>query len=825
MISYDFQFVQMRFHFQIPNEMILIGWFKEDNPENRKLRVFYGKEEMDLSFDNQVGITIRQKYIRSGADVSEEIRASFVLPCDWKEKDDKLKIISEEQDGKQTVVRTYDRDWLVDFQKKLDHCIDVDEYVDGQMVISGWAAGAGDVKFTLKDAKGSDIDFELTKTFRRDVQAVYEELPDDYEAGFKLTARIDPKERVYLTMQSKWETDEGLLCKEAVYQTAIRDVDLLQNANNIVLKGINYFYKHGLKETIQKTKEKLTIQKDPNDYTRWRKQHEISKEELDRQYRLGKEMENGPKFSIVIPLYQTGKKYLREMIDSVLCQTYPNFELCLADGSGKDYNELISLLDEYCKKDQRVRYEKLSDNYGISDNTNAAIKMATGDYIVLADHDDLLAPNALYECAMAISKNPSLEVIYSDEDKVDMNSKSYFEPNFKPDFNLDLLCSMNYICHLFVVKKTLLDRVGYLDSKYDGAQDHDFILRCCDATEHIYHVPMVLYHWRCHPNSTAENPESKMYAFEAGKNAVQAHYDRHNIPAKVDHGQFYGMYKTTYCWEEQPLISIIIPNKDHIDDLKVCMESIHEKSTYRNFEFIVVENNSTEDETFAYYEEIKKWENVTVLYYEDVFNYSKINNFGVKQANGEYILLLNNDTEMINPDALWEMLGYAMREDVGIVGARLYYQDDTIQHAGVVMGYGGIAGHTFIGCSRYDTGYMNRIVCAQDYSAVTAACLMTKKSVYDEVGGLTQDFQVAFNDIDYCLKVRELGKLVVYNPAVEFYHYESKSRGLEDTPEKVERFNSEADRLAKRWADILKNGDPYYNRNLSLDCSDFKLKN
>ena len=315
-----------------------------------------------------------------------------------------------------------------------------------------------------------------------------------------------------------------------------------------------------------------------------------------------------------------------------------------------------------------------------------------------------------------------------------------------------------------------------------------------------------------------------MNEFEAGRKAVEEHYKRVGIPAKVEHSNFYGMFRTKYCWKEKPLISIIIPNKDHIEDLKKCMDSIDEKSTYRNYEFVIVENNSTEEETFVYYKQIEKRENVQVIYYEGGFNFSKINNFGVQYAKGEYLLLLNNDTEIIAPECLEELLGYCMRDDVGIVGAKLCYPDDTIQHAGVVIGFGGMAGHAFIESSRYDIGYMGRIMCAQDYSAVTAACMMTKKSVFERVDGLTEKLVVAFNDIDYCLKVRGINKLVVYNPYAELYHYESKSRGLEDTPERIERFNREVALFTERWENILIEGDPYYNPNLTLDKADFSLK-
>lgn len=326
-------------------------------------------------------------------------------------------------------------------------------------------------------------------------------------------------------------------------------------------------------------------------------------------------------------------------------------------------------------------------------------------------------------------------------------------------------------------------------------------------------------------NSTAANPESKLYAFEAGRAAVEAHYRRCGIPAKVENAQGYGRYRTIYEWQEEPFVSIIIPNKDHTDDLDICIQSVLEKSEYRHFEIVVVENNSTEKETFAYYDRIQaEHPEVRVVFYEGGFNFSKINNFGAKEAKGEFFLLLNNDTEFIAGNVIGDMLGICMREDVGIVGAKLLYADDTIQHAGVVLGFGGTAGHTFIGKSRYDTGYFGRISCVQDYSAVTAACMLVKRSVFEQAGGLTEELAVAFNDIDFCLKVREMGKLVVYQPSAELYHYESKSRGYEDSPEKVERFQNEMDWFINRWRDVIEQGDPYYNRNLTLDNSDFSMR-
>lgn len=452
--------------------------------------------------------------------------------------------------------------------------------------------------------------------------------------------------------------------------------------------------------------------------------------------------------------------------------------------------------------------------------------MAGGDFIVLADHDDRITPDALYECARAVNENPDCDVLYSDEDKLDMDGGALFDPHFKPDFNPDLLCSVNYICHLFLVRKDLLDRTGGFRQEYDGAQDYDFIFRCTEAAGQIVHIPKVLYHWRCHQDSTASNPESKLYAFEAGARAIMAHYERTGIQAlKVEKGVDYGIYHTKFRISGEPLVSVIIPNKDHRQDLDSCIRPMLTEGTWKNLEFVVVENNSTDPETFAYYEKIQKeFSNVHVVRWEREFNYSAINNFGVRHASGKYLLFMNNDIQQIAPDFVEEMLGFCQRDDVGIVGARLLYEDDTIQHAGVVIGFGGIAGHTFIGLHKAENSYFHRAMCAQDYSAVTAACMMSKKDVFEAAGGFSEELAVAFNDIDYCMKVRALGKLVVYAPYAVLHHYESKSRGLEDTPEKVARFNREIAIFAGKWPEILEKGDPYYNPNLTLRKSNFALR-
>ena len=589
-----------------------------------------------------------------------------------------------------------------------------------------------------------------------------------------------------------------------------------------IQKGLRYLKHYGPKEFLIRLSERMEPEEVP--YGPWREQYCAKEEDLARQ--KNHKFSYCPKISVVVPAYRTPEIFLRQMIESLEKQSYENWELVIGNASPED-ETMARILKEYTGKDPRVKNVPIPENIGIAENTNAALAAAAGNFVGFMDHDDLLAPDALFEIAIRLEKDPSIDAFYTDEDKVRTDLSEYFQPHFKPDFNIDLLCTVNYICHLFVVKKEIVDQIGMLKKEFDGAQDYDFVFRCVEAAgrEKIHHIPMILYHWRCHEDSTAENPESKMYAFDAGARAIKAHYDRIGVPVEIEKGEYLGLYRTKFLWEEKPLISIIIPNKDHIDDLKRCIDSIEEKATYRNYEYVIVENNSTEDETFAYYKELEASNpKAHVVYWDGIFNYSAINNFGASHAKGEYLLLLNNDTEIISPDCLEQLLGYCMRPDVGAVGARLYYEDDTVQHAGVVIGFGGIAGHCFVQQKRDATGYCHRIICAQDYSAVTAACMMVKREAFDKVHGLSEEFQVAFNDIDFCLRLGKAGYLVVYNPYAELYHYESKSRGLEDTPEKVARFNREIASFEKRWPEILRDGDPYYNPNLTLESQDFSLK-
>ena len=415
-------------------------------------------------------------------------------------------------------------------------------------------------------------------------------------------------------------------------------------------------------------------------------------------------------------------------------------------------------------------------------------------------------------------------MFYTDEDKVTTDLSEHFQPHFKPDFNLDLLRSNNYITHFFVVRTALVKKVGGFRREYDGAQDYDFIFRCVEQAKEICHIPEVLYHWRTHKASTADNPASKMYAFDAGKRAIEGNLARSGVKGVVSHTKDLGFYQVEYPVKGNPLISILIPNKDQKDSLKKCLDSVFEKSTYTNYEIIIIENNSVEDETFAYYKELEKRFNVKIVTWKGEFNYSAINNFGEKEANGDYLLFLNNDVEVINPRWMEEMLGNCQRKEVGIVGAKLYYPDDTIQHAGTIIGIGGIAGHAFLNMPRSRTGYLHKASIQMDLSAVTAACMMMKKDVFDKLGGFEEKLTVAFNDVDLCLRTVQAGYLVVYNPRVELYHYESQSRGSEDSEEKVRRFQGEIEFMRTRWIRILKNGDPNYNKNLTLSKWNYSLR-
>lgn len=586
-------------------------------------------------------------------------------------------------------------------------------------------------------------------------------------------------------------------------------------------KGLRCLHENGWRYTWAKVRNKV---KNQQNAAALLKKPLFTESELaeQRKHQFPKSI----KFSIVVPLFNTPEKFLREMIQSVIDQTYANWELCLADGSDAEHGLVEKICRQYAKKDSRIKYKKLEKNLGISGNTNACLEMASGDYIGLFDHDDLLHPAALYEVMRAICEQDA-DFIYTDELTFSGNTSNIITAHFKPDYAPDNLRANNYICHFSVFSDKILENVKGFRSEYDGSQDHDFILRATECAKKIVHIPEILYYWRSHPNSVAADINSKPYASIAGRKAVHDHIARHNMESIVESTKaFPAMYRVEYSLKEKPLISIIIPNKNHIEDLRKCVNSILNKSTYPSYEIIIVDNDSDEMVVEDYYKALKQNEKIRIVSWNKKFNFSAICNYGVGFAKGRYVVLLNNDTEVITESWLEEMLMYAQRQDVGAVGAKLYFANNTIQHAGVVLGMGRhrTAGYIFSKVDKENLGYMGRLCYAQNLSAVTFACVMIPRHVWDEVGGLDESFAVAFNDVDMCMRIRKAGYLIVWTPYAELYHYESKSRGLEDTPEKKKRFEGEVKRFQERWKNELAAGDPYYNPNLSLDREDFSLR-
>ena len=677
------------------------------------------------------------------------------------------------------------------------HLDRVEILYDTMLEIQGWVVDQrGSVDVTVHQEDASLLDCRISRGRRPDV-VERRNLDEEYktqEIGFRISAALPEIKGREIILH---------FCGDSVTKTYNIDIEALRKEN----KPKGFFGRLFGKGTVAE-----------GGYEAWLARHKADKRVLRRQKHAP--FAQKPLISIVIPLYCTPLPYLKELIESVRRQSYENWQLCLSDGSPDD--KAKEFLEKHYGREKRIVYQKLKENGGISANTNAAAELAKGEYLMFCDHDDTLEPDALYEIVKAINDTDA-DVVYTDEDKVSMDGQHYFDPNFKPDFNLFRLRENNYICHIFVVRKSLTDETGMLRSEFDGAQDFDFILRCCEKAKKITHIPKVLYHWRCHMDSTAADPSSKAYAYEAGRKAIREHYQRMGIDATVDMTERPGWYRSHIKIQGNPMVSIIIPNKDHTDDLELCLFSMSRKSTYRNYEVLIVENNSEKEETFEYYKKLpERYPKVRVLTWEKEFNYSAINNFAAEEAQGEYLLFLNNDVEILTPDWIEEMLQNCQQENVAAVGAKLYYPDDTIQHAGVVLGLGGIAGHIMCRASREDPGYFGRMISVQEISAVTAACMMVKKSEFDSVKGFDETFQVAFNDIDLCMKFRAAGKKIIFTPYAELYHYESKSRGLEDTPEKQFRFDKEVKRFQEKWAQQLEMGDPYYSPNLSVtegDCS------
>ncbi len=532
-----------------------------------------------------------------------------------------------------------------------------------------------------------------------------------------------------------------------------------------------------------------------------------------------------PLISVVMATYNTPEAYLKKAIDSVINQTYPYWELCIADDASHDKHTL-HLLEKYESDNDAIHVEFRESNGNISVASNTALTLATGEYVAFMDHDDMLAPNALLEVAKAIGLNPNAKLIYSDEDKIDDEDRRY-APHFKSDWNPDMFLSQNYISHLSIIERALVEEVGAFREGYEGAQDFDLFLRVADqiSPEEIVHIDKILYHWRAIEGSTAFDPEEKSYTSEAGLNALIDYFLHRGESAAVEMGMLPNTYKVVYPLSDEPLVSLIVPTRDGYDILSLCIESIIAKTIYKNYEVIIVDNQTTDPKTLAYFDQITgEHQNIRIVEYDEAFNYAAINNFGVEHARGELIGLINNDVEVISDHWLTEMVQHAIRPEIGAVGAKLYYDNDTIQHAGVILGVGGVAGHSHKHFPRSSHGYFSRLKITQNLSAVTSACLLIRKSIYEEVEGMNEEYlKVAFNDVDFCIKVHTLGYRNLWTPYVELYHHESVSRGAEDNEIKKARFGREIQYMKKRWGRVLQS-DPHYNSNLTLKHENFAIK-
>jgi len=676
---------------------------------------------------------------------------------------------------------------------------------DNVITCIGWTAGGKkENKMEIRvTSGGKDVPFELTHGSRPDVGYSFYGDPAMTDLGVFITVP-DAGWRIYDIASIEMENGVEV------------DRKVIRLGRSII--GLRNFGKATKEYLIEKRHwagriANKVLKRNYHKYAAWFQEFRSTPMDLAEQRKY--EFSYKPKFSILIPVFRTPIPYLNDVIGSVVRQTYDNWELCIVNGD-PSVKEVAEALSEWQKCDPRIRVKTLSENLGIAGNSNACLQMATGDYIAMVDHDDTLEPDILYRYARRIEEKPETDLLYCDEDKITEKSDYYFYPHFKSDYNPDMIVNNNYICHMLSVRRSLAMEIGGWTSEYNGAQDFDFILKCIERTERVEHIRRVLYHWRSYENSTSKDTGNKNYAMQAGADAINAHYARmgirgHAVPAAVG-----GWYESKYELDSEPLVSVLIPNKDHTDDLEVCLNSIFNRATYKNLEVIVIENNSTDAATNRYYDGmLQKYPKVRLVRWPGIFNYSAINNFGFAASHGDYVMLLNNDTEIITPDLFESMLSYAMRPNTGIVGARLLYQDGTVQHAGVLVGASGLADHPFKGNARTDPGYMCRAVMTHDVSAVTAACILVPRKVYEEVGGLDEKFEVAFNDVDFCLKVRKAGYLIVYDAQAELFHYESKSRGIENTPKKFVRFGNESTRLSQKWGILVNFEDPYYNPNMS----------
>lgn len=691
------------------------------------------------------------------------------------------------------------------------------------LTITGWALDTitkESPTFTINNENQVSA-YNIQRVLREDVNQIYQTEPA-IEAGFIVTLEgIKQKKVLPFHFQSSAHVITVDFPLNKKYPVIPGTEDKVTRLWIKAKKGFKYMAKNGISHTIQRAKiEKLRNQAS---YPNWLARNEVL--DIEAMTQEIATFHYQPKISIAMPVYNVEEKWLRLCIDSILNQVYTNWELCMADDASTDPN-VKKILTEYQQLDERIRVVFREQNGHISEATNSALAIATGEFVALLDNDDELAINAFYEVVKVLNENPELDLIYSDEDKIDMDGNRS-DPAFKPDWSPDLLLGTNYISHLGVYRRSILEEIGGFLKGYEGSQDYDLVLRFTEKTtkERIKHIPKVLYYWRMLPTSTAVDQGSKGYAFEAGLRAVQDALVRRGINGHATHGAANGLYDVYYDIESEKLVSIIIPTKNGYKDVQRCVSSIIEKTTYQNYEIIMADNGSTDPKMHELYAEFEQ-QLPGRFFVESIdipFNFSTINNRAAKKAHGEYLLFLNNDTEVITENWLTLMVSFAQQERIGCVGAKLLYPNNTVQHAGVILGLGGVAGHGHYGYPHGDLGYFGRLAINVNYSAVTAACLLMKKADFDAVGGFEEAFTVAFNDVDLCLKVQALGRDNVWLHEAELYHFESQTRGYDDKGKKKKRFEQEKVMMEEKWGPLIEN-DPFYNPNLTRDIPNFSLR-
>lgn len=849
--SYDVQIV--RRDLNDANVLFVKGGYC-DEVEEQNIRIYADNKE--------VGCTEKIVLDEADCDGMKQEAKSRIKSYIWAKVPElnnvkKIKIIYESKNRRETVL-VLSGALLKRALRSYLYNIDALEKIGDSYVIRGWGIYETDLKLQILDDSKNEIESNECFYERTDVEMVYPEVNgkknvSGFRVAFKcenvrnLEFRIILDENIVTCCFDTMADFSGnkqvipvlrkSLANNGVWGTIIifmnqvkHPVLLLQRVSNKL--GITSYYRNAIKriKTIKnnieehylaKCKYGELMGKYPYAMKRLLCLREMPQIKQEKQ----NEYKGDIKFSVLVPLYNTPVEFLNEMIESVQMQTYANWELCLADGSDEKHSYVEEICKHYQKNDERILYKKLSENYGISGNTNECIKMATGNYIALFDHDDFLHPRVLRKCYDEI-KNENADYVYTDEATFQVRLDNIGTYHFKPDYAPDTLRANNYICHFSTFSKQLLDRVGWYDSKYDGSQDHDLILRLTEKATCVKHIQEILYFWRSHPGSVAEDINSKVYAIEAGKRAVLASLERSGMSGKVESSKaFPTIYRIKYDLLDKPMISIVILSRNKLADLKKCMESIRKKSVYPKYEVIIVRTSMGEDDVQKIDDEIEDMPEMKIIEWVKPYSESAMSNFAVKSARGKYVLFLNREIEIITSEWMEEMLMYAQRKDVGAVGAKLYYIDGTIRHAGMVLGMGvdRAVGRSHYRCQKNELGYMGRLFYSQNVSAVTSECMMVDREVFDSLGGFDEAYINRYYDIDFCLKLMKKGYLNVFTPYAEALQISSTRLSRDGCIDEMQ-VKEDSNRFKGIWREMLERGDKYFNRNFSLDYSCFVME-